>query len=200
MLIDKTCETCAKVFSVAPYRRDSARFCSGSCRATWVGSLPHNRQPRPRMLGNKLAAGSKPNATAFRPGMKPWNAGKVGIHLSPGSEFKPGRCSGTKAPVGTVRIRANKRDGIERAYIKTAEPNVWKLRARIVWEDANGPLPRGKIIHHRDRDALNDAIHNLECLTRAEHATEHQRDLHEVRWPVHADLSPRQTSLRFRQE
>lgn len=32
------CEICNKIFYVYRYRKDTARFCSGSCRAYWVGS------------------------------------------------------------------------------------------------------------------------------------------------------------------
>ena len=199
MLIDKTCETCGNTFSVKPYRLNSARFCSGSCRATWVCSLPHNRQPKPRMLGNTLAVGNKPNRTTFQRGNTPWNADRKGLHLSPATEFQAGRCSPTKAPIGTVSVRISKRAGYGRAsHQDQLEPNVWKLRAVVVWEGPpNGPLPPGKLIHHKDRNALNDAIDNLECLTKAEHAIEHKRDLHEARWPVHAALSQSQTSLQF---
>jgi 5-methylcytosine-specific restriction endonuclease McrA len=65
-MIDKTCETCGSAFQVKPYRSDTARFCSGSCRATWVCSLPHNHGPKPRMIGNKLRAGLPPT-NAFKP-------------------------------------------------------------------------------------------------------------------------------------
>jgi hypothetical protein len=200
MLISKTCKICGRAFKVQPYRRNSARFCSGSCRATWVCSLPHNRKPRPQMLGNKFAAGNKPNRSSFKSGNRPWNAGKKGIHLSSASEFKLGRQSAAKVPIGTTRIRTTKREGVGRAYIKTAEPNIWKLRAVVVWESTNGTLPKGKLIHHKDRNPLNDAIDNLQCLTRTEHAIEHQHDLHEQRWPARAELSQRQMSRRSPQE
>ena len=197
MRIAKTCETCGKAFSVPLYRRESARFCSGSCRATWVGSLPHNKAPKPRMIGNTLRRGLTPT-NAFKAGHATWNAGLKGIHLSPGSEFQPGRASLTRQPVGSVTIRMPR--GVKRAYIKVAEPNVWRLRAVVAWEATNGPLPKGFVIHHRDRNTLNDAVDNLECLTKAEHAIDHQRELREARWPVHAELARQQKSLRFPEE
>ena len=187
MLIAKTCETCGSAFSVRPYRINTARFCSGSCRATWVCSLPHNRQPRPRMVGNSLAVGNKPNRTSFQPGAAPWNAGMKVIHLSPLSEFKTGReCNRT--PIGTVRIRHRNRDNSLRAYIKVAEPNSWRLRAQVVWEATHGPMRRGMVIHHHDRDTLNDDIENLQYLTKAEHIIEHQHDLRSARWPLGAAI------------
>jgi hypothetical protein len=40
---------------------------------------------------------------------------------------------------------------------------------RKVWEEAYGPIPDGYEIHHKDNNRLNNALDNLECLTRVEH-------------------------------
>lgn len=80
-------------------------------------------------------------------------------------------------PVGSVRIRTrHKRDGVQRAYIKIAEPNTWILRARYVWENANGAIPSTMAIHHIDGDKLNDALENLELVSRAEHLEKHRAE------------------------
>lgn len=42
-----------------------------------------------------------------------------------------------------------------------------------VWKDANGPIPDGCEIHHRDGNALNNALENLECLTKVGHNAYH---------------------------
>lgn len=128
------------------------------------------------MIGNKLRQGLKP-AHSFPAGHKPWNKDLKGIHLSPGSEFIRGQDAHNKCPVGTVTIRRRARNDELRAYVKVAEPSTWKLRAVLVWEKANGPLPVGKLVHHKDRDSLNDALNNLEALTRREHIAEHRGDL-----------------------
>jgi hypothetical protein len=79
--------------------------------------------------------------------------------------------------VGTVRIRTNyKRGGVKRAWVKTAEPNTWRLRAVVNWELENGPVPIGKVLHHKDRNKLNDAVCNLEPKSRAEHIAEHRSE------------------------
>ena len=83
-----------------------------------------------------------------------------------------------KVPVGTVTIRTrHKRGGERRAWVKVAEPNVWRERYRVVWEQAHGPAPRGMVIHHIDHDPLNDDIGNLMLMTRAEHASHHSGDV-----------------------
>lgn len=43
------------------------------------------------------------------------------------------------------------------------------LLHRDVWELHNGKIPDGYDIHHKDEDKTNNALHNLECLPKAEH-------------------------------
>jgi len=102
---------------------------------------------------------------------------KPGQRLSPRTEFKAGQTAHNKMPIGSVTTRLV--FGVRRAFVKVAEPNIWKPRAKVEWERANGrPLPRGHVVHHVDRNPLNDDPTNLMALTRAEHAREH---LNEVR-------------------
>lgn len=133
------------------------------------------------MLGNTLRKGLKPGH-AFPKGHVPWNRDMKGIHLSPASEFKKGNPSRSKVPVGTERVRKDKRTGT-RVFVKVAEPNAWKLRAVKVWEDANGPVPKGMLIHHHDHDKMHDDLSNLRCITRAQHAEEHRAEIYAGRWP-----------------
>jgi hypothetical protein len=128
---------------------------------------------RRKMTGNTLRAGHRPG-NGFEAGHAPWNRGAKGIRLSPATEFKKGQPGRNWLPVGSVRIRTFKRDGNQRAFIKLAEPNIWKERAIVVWENANGPVPKGMIVHHRDRATLHDDITNLELQTRAQHLLEHR--------------------------
>lgn len=41
---------------------------------------------------------------------------------------------------------------------------------RAVWEAANGPIPDGFDVHHRDWDKFNNTLENLECLPKDDHA------------------------------
>jgi hypothetical protein len=129
------------------------------------------------MLGNQHAVGHRPNATTFKQGFTPWNTGQKGTHLSPATEFKPGHRPVTQLPLGSVAIRSFRRHGNQRAFVKVAEPNRWRERALLVWERAHGPIPKGFVIHHLDRDPLNDAITNLQLQTRAEHLLEHRPEV-----------------------
>lgn len=41
---------------------------------------------------------------------------------------------------------------------------------RAMWIAANGPIPDGWDIHHRDHDCTNNVLGNFECLPKDEHA------------------------------
>jgi len=128
----------------------------------------------PRESGRFVPGHSYSPSTQFRPGQQasPETQVQPGQRLSPRTEFKPGRPAHNKLPVGSVTIR--NRSGVRRAFVKVGEPNKWRERAKVVWEGHHGRrLPRGLVIHHIDRDPLNDDPSNLVALTRRQHALEH---------------------------
>jgi hypothetical protein len=138
----------------------------------------------------QLGANCSP-ATQFKRGQHaaPATEIKAGQHLSNATEFQPGQDAHNRLPVGAVTIRRETHTGLDRAWVKTAEPNVWRKRAVVVWEAVNGPVPRGSVVHHRDRDSLNDAIENLQALTRKEHADEHRGELEAARAAAGANFA-----------
>jgi len=56
----------------------------------------------------------------------------------------------------------------QRVYVRKG--NKSKQLSRVVWEEHNGKIPKGHIIHHKDSDVSNNKIENLECLSYSEHA------------------------------
>lgn len=84
-----------------------------------------------------------------------------------------------KYKIGDVVIRIRSRNRERRAYIKVAEPSVWTLLARFVWEQVNGPIPVGYGIHHKDENMLNDDIGNLQLVSKAEHLAIHVSEYRE---------------------
>ena len=102
---------------------------------------------------------------------------KLGERRSPGTQFQPGTVPLNRLPVGSVTLRRRRREGDQRAWVKVAEPNVWRPRAVVVWESENGPVPHGKVVHHVDGDPLNDEPSNLAALTRAEHQRVHHSNV-----------------------
>lgn len=51
------------------------------------------------------------------------------------------------------------------------------LLHRRVWQEANGTIPPGYDIHHRDHNKLNNDLGNLQLLTKAEHASLHAEEV-----------------------
>ena len=158
-----TCEECGVKFARVKEGDRVFRLCTQKCFHAW-----NRRQP---------TAGGR-----IKPGTAPWNKGVKGLQHSPATQWKKGCASNRKLPVGSITVRTRKRDGTPRAFIKVAEPNSWRPNAVVVWEAANGPVPRGMIIHHRDHNSLNDDLKNLQAMTRAEHRQEHAEELYNALW------------------
>lgn len=103
----------------------------------------------------------------FQKGQEPHNKGKKGT-CADGCEktwFKKGHIPQNYRPVGSERV--NKDGYVE---VKVEDPNKWKLKHRVVWEAANGKIPKGCIIIFRDNDKTNINIDNLLLINRGTHA------------------------------
>ncbi len=171
------CQTCGLFYNVPQYRLPKSRYCSKTCKSSAVAKAHLNKGPKPwaakNLNGHRHKSGSR-----FRQGNEPWNKGKRGIHLSPETEFLPGRDNGQKLPFGSETIRTDK-SGRPRCWVKTRAG--WCPRAQVVYRAKHGNIPTGKVVHHKDGDTLNDRPGNLIALTPAEHMAEHAQDLREAR-------------------
>lgn len=110
----------------------------------------------------------------FQKGNIPWTKGKKGLHF-PGAEktwFKKGQLPLNHKEIGTEIIDNN---GYHK--IKIGEPNVWKFKHIIVWEEHNGKVPEGCNIIFSDGNKDNCDISNLMCITRAENAIMNKQGL-----------------------
>lgn len=68
------------------------------------------------------------------------------------------------SPEGETRTwRTN---GKKQVFVK--KNGRFTTQARHVWEQRNGPIPKGYNIIHKDRNPLNDNIENLSCIDNAE--------------------------------
>ena len=110
----------------------------------------------------------------FEKGNIPFNKGKKG-ECPKGCEktwFKKGQTPINHKPVGSERID---RDGY--ILIKVAEPSVWKLKHRVIWEKANGPIPKNYTVIFLDGDKSNTDINNLALVSRSELLIVNQKKL-----------------------
>lgn len=185
-----TCSGCGQDFQVKAYRLarnvSGLIYCSAGCRQAdgrtlgrprvvpdiecpVCGAVFH-RKPAERREVNYCSVSCSAKANMqLAPIEKGERRGKA-------TEFRPGGEARNRLPVGSVTIRTRRRGGERRAWVKVAEPNVWKLRARLVWEAANGPVPGGMVVHHVNRDTLDDSLGNLSLESRSAHLAEHRAE------------------------
>lgn len=151
------CELCGCEFKHWRNRSKVYRFCSSACYRIWAASNESSR---------------------FKRGVTPWNKGSVGIMKRNSGTFQKGR-QGAGLPIGSVRIRKDK-TGAKRVWVKVSADKHssydWRLRAVVVWEAANGKVPNGWLVHHKDRNTLNDDLANLQAMTRSQHMEEHREE------------------------
>lgn len=101
----------------------------------------------------------------FEKGNIPYNKGVKGIYSS-GSEkgwFKKGNVNLNRKPIGSERLNV---DGYYE--VKVAEPNIWKLKHRVIWEEHNGKIPKDGVVIFRDNNPLNCTIDNLILITKTQ--------------------------------
>lgn len=131
-----------------------------------------------RVHGRVLTEAGK--ASRFSKGLEPWNKGKAGSTghhpNTQRTQFKAGRRpeeARNYQPIGTLRIC---KDGyLERKITddqSIAPARRWVGVHRLVWEAANGPIPKGHAVVFRPGKASTDVdaitIDAVELMSRAE--------------------------------
>lgn len=114
-------------------------------------------------------------AAQFKPGLTPWNKGAKGVtgtqEACRATQFKPGAVPHTWKPIGTLRINA---DGVlERKVTDDGRgPRDWVGVHRLVWIEANGPVPDGHVVVFKPGRKTTEleviAADFVECVTREE--------------------------------
>lgn len=79
------------------------------------------------------------------------------------TQFKKGQRPHNLQPVGTEIMKG---DGY--IYIKIGEPNIWKQKHLLLWEEELGPVPVGYRVMFADRNKKNVSMDNLILVTEAE--------------------------------
>lgn len=119
----------------------------------------------------------------FRKGRDPGNKGKKqsefmspeAIERTKATRFQKGTIPPNTKPVGTISIV----DGYKLIKLTDKGPHwkMWKPLHRYVWEQHNGPIPKGMLVVFKDQDPMNCDIDNLMLVTRGEHCTMSKKNL-----------------------
>ena len=108
----------------------------------------------------------------FKKGSIPMNKGvKMPAHIYEKAKktmFKKGNKPHNTRIEGEFSDRKDKTGSIYR-YIKIKDAH-WVLYHRYVWEQVNGPIPKGHVVMFIDGNTLNCTIENLKLITLAENA------------------------------
>jgi hypothetical protein len=137
----------------------------------------------PEYLASPLAGrtdGNRGGQARFKPGHKTWNKGvqgSTGNHPNcKRTQFKKGEMHGSAqhnyVPIGSERIS---KDGYLERKVNDDHPTParrWVGVHRLVWESANGPIPKGHVVcflpGRRTAIAERITIDGLELVSRAD--------------------------------
>lgn len=108
-----------------------------------------------RKICNRRDTRLKPGNVPINKGQKRmWKGGEV-------TQFKPGSMPHNYRPVGSERTTV---DGY--VEVKIADPKSWKMKHVILWEQANGPVPKGHAIIFGDGNRQHISLDNLVLVSR----------------------------------
>lgn len=119
------------------------------------------------LAGKKGTQSEAAKAHRFTKGHVPQNKGKkmspeVYAKAAP-TMFKKGSTPVNHREVGSERVNV---DGY--VEIKVAEPNKWRPKHRVLWEQVNGEIPAGMNVQFKNGDSKDVRIENLYIISRAE--------------------------------
>ncbi len=105
----------------------------------------------------------------FQPGHVSRSPFQKGEHAGRKYEFKPGHKPHNSKPIGYETVDA---DGYVKVCIKQTNPysgadTMMAFKHRLVWEEVNGPIPKGQLLIFLDGNKLNCDINNLLLIDRA---------------------------------
>lgn len=112
----------------------------------------------------------------FKKGSVPFNKGKKGVGGWEPTQFKKGHKPLNYKPVGSERID---RDGYLLIKVSDHGPwhHRWKHKHKVLWEEANGPVPKGHALIFSDGNKQNINLDNLLLVTRAQLCRLNQNNL-----------------------
>ena len=145
-------------------------------KANWLG-LKKSEGMYAKITRQRWRDGVMTNClkSTFKKGMKPMNKGvpqsewmsESAIKNTKKTRFKKGQLPHNYKPVGSERIC---KDGY--IEVKVSDPNKWMHKHRVIWESANGKVPKGMMIKFKDGNRENIVLDNLYLESRAKNMAE----------------------------
>ena len=135
------------------------------CKAQALG-IESSREKNQR-AGYEASKSPASIARRFQNGSVPLNKGKkvspeIYAKMQP-TMFKKGQTPVNHRDVGSERVNV---DGY--IEIKVAEPNRWRLKHRVIWEQVNGAIPKGYNVQFKNHNSQDCRIENLYLISKAE--------------------------------
>ncbi len=103
----------------------------------------------------------------FVKGNVPANKGMKGLGGWEPTQFKQGNIPPNRLPIGSERV--DSKNGY--IYVKIQDGHLnknWKQKHVLLWEEQNGPVPKGHALVFGDGNKLNFNLDNLILVTRAQ--------------------------------
>lgn len=101
----------------------------------------------------------------FEKNQTAWNKGMKGINFGgengKKTQFKKGNTPHNYKPVGTEIV--NDEDYL---VVKIGDPNIWRFKHLLIWEEENGPIPDGHAVIFGDGNRRNFDLDNLLLVSR----------------------------------
>lgn len=135
------------------------------CKANYLGlesSLEKNQR-----AGYETSKKPASIATRFQKGSVPLNKGKK---VSPEvySKIQPTMFKKGSTPVNHRDVGAERVNVYGYIEIKVSEPNTWRLKHRVMWEQVNGTIPMGYNVQFKNHNPLDCRIENLYLISKAD--------------------------------
>lgn len=108
----------------------------------------------------------------FKLGSVPFNKGQKGLGGWEPTQFKKGNRPHNYKPVGTERV-----NGEDYVDIKIADPNKWRSKHLVVWEQENGTVPKSHVVIFGDGNRRNFGLDNLILISRKQLAVMNKNGL-----------------------
>lgn len=112
-------------------------------------------------------------------GRKAWNKGltkdtdeRIRKYGERGKKAKLGNRNASKYKIGEIwKLETY-------PYLLICTDGGRKDLHRYIWEEQNGKIPEGYVVHHKDRNRFNNKIENLEIMKLGKHGVLHNTGLH----------------------